>query len=281
MKLLSFIVNGKASYGVLTDAGIVDLGSRLGDVAPDLKALLASGIEQAEEFASVGVDYQLADVELLPVIPNPEDIWVVGMNTFSHMEEVNKIGIEKPQFPTLIHRGAKTLVASGDTMEIAKAESFPDYEGEIALIIGKSCRNVSADEALDYVAGYSCFNDGSGRHYQMTSTQMTAGKNGYRSGAFGPCMATTDSIKLEDLEVSTKVNGEDRQRMKLDDLIFSFGELVAFISEFTWLAPGDVIVTGSPSGVGVFQGKKLEAGDKVEITASGIGTLTNNMVDQE
>jgi 2-keto-4-pentenoate hydratase/2-oxohepta-3-ene-1,7-dioic acid hydratase in catechol pathway len=189
---------------------------------------------------------------------------------------------EKPAKPVLFLRTASTLVGSGSSLEKPGLEPMFDFEGEIALVIGKRCRNVTVERALDYVAGYSCFNDGSARMYQISSSQITAGKNAYRSGGFGPWMVTADAVDLATMNMTCRVNGQTMQQMELDDLIFSFAELIAFISEFTWLEPGDVVVTGSPEGVGVLRDPQvlLVAGDTVEVKVSGVGVLTNSVIDQ-
>jgi len=157
-----------------------------------------------------------------------------------------------------------------------------DYEIEIGIIIGKRAFRVPVGDAMDYVAGYSCFNDASARMYQISSSQITAGKNAYRSGGFGPWMVTADAVDLATMKMTCRVNGQIMQHMKLDDLIFSFAELIAFISEFTWLEPGDVVVTGSPEGVGVLRDPQvlLHAGDTVEVEVSGVGALANSVIDQ-
>jgi len=283
MKLVSFNVDQRDSYGILTEEGIVDLGSRL--EYADLKSLLAAGVEQANDFVNDDVDFKELDVQLLPPIPNPAAIWGVGMNTYSHMEEVAKVGIEKPYKPVLLPRFASCLVPSGQALEKPKLEGFFDYEGEIAVVIGKPCRNVTAEEAMDYIGGYSVFNDASCREYQLSSNHMTAGKSGFRTGGFGPCLLTPDGVDISKFKLTTKVNGEVRQRMTMDDLIFSFGELIAFISEFTWLQPGDVLVTGSAAGPGLFMQdeakKRLLPGYKIEIEVSGIGTLVNTVEEQQ
>jgi 2-keto-4-pentenoate hydratase/2-oxohepta-3-ene-1,7-dioic acid hydratase in catechol pathway len=283
MQLISFKQNGNASYGVLNGGDITDLGARLGAGCPDLKSLLEQGLEKLEG-VELAANLQLGDVELLPTIPNPGAIWCAGMNTHSHFEEAKgHLGLEEPPTtPMFFLRANGTLVASGEALEKPLKEPAFDYEGEIAIIIGKPCRSVSEEEALDYVAGYSCFNDGSARMYQISSGQMTTGKNAWRSGGFGPCMATADSVDLESMELVARVNGEQRQTMKLDDLIFSFAQLISHISEVYHLQPGDVIVTGSAAGVGAFMDPRtfLNPGDKVEVEVSGIGTLVNTVEEQ-
>ena len=285
MKLASYLHKGHLSYGIVTDDGLIDLASRLGGRYPDLKSLVASGLEEAREIAiSTPADMALADVTLAPVIPNPGAIWCAGINTHSHFEEAKEYmgAKEKPKKPVLFLRAANTLVGSGEDLEKPTLETLYDFEGEIALVIGKRGRNIDVDAALDHVAGYSCFNDASARLYQISSSQVTAGKNAYHSGGFGPWLTTADAVDLDTMTMTCRLNGEPMQHMPLDDLIFSFAELIAFISEFTWLEPGDVIVTGSPEGVGVLRDPRvlLKAGDTVEVEVSGVGTLTNTVIDQ-
>jgi 2-keto-4-pentenoate hydratase/2-oxohepta-3-ene-1,7-dioic acid hydratase in catechol pathway len=283
MQLISFKKSGKASYGILNGEDITDLGARLGDECPDLKSLLERGLDAAESIDAVA-DCSLQDVELLPVIPNPGAIWCAGMNTHSHfLEAKDHLKLDEvPTTPMFFLRAAGTLVGSGQPLEKPLKEPAFDYEGEVALIIGKPCRSVSEEDALDYVAGYSCFNDGSARLYQINSNQMTTGKNAWHSGGFGPCMASADSVDLATMELVCRVNGEQRQAMKLDDLIFSFAQLISHISEVYYLQPGDVIVTGSSAGVGAFwkPATFLAPGDTVEVEVSGIGTLVNTVEEQ-
>lgn len=280
MQLISYTHDGNASFGILSGESITDLGPRFGD----LKSLLAQGLHVLEGI-DIRADLQLADVELLPVIPNPGAIWCAGMNTHSHFAEAKDfMHLEAlPEKPMFFLRAPGTLVASGQPLEKPLKEPAFDYEGEIAIVIGKPCRMVSEEDALDYVAGYACFNDGSARMYQIGSGQMTTGKNAWHSGGFGPVMTTADSVDLDRMELECRVNGESRQRMKLDDLIFSFAYLVSHISEVYELQPGDVIVTGSAAGVGAFMEPRtfLEPGDVVEVEVSGLGTLVNPIVEQQ
>lgn len=283
MKFVSFNHCNKASYGILNEDTITDLGKRIGDTYPDLKSLIAAGTELVEDLERAP-DLHLNDVELLPPIPNPGVIWCAGLNTHSHfLEAKDRVGLaEEPKTPMFFLRAIGSIVGSGIDIEKPLLEPAFDYEGEIAIIIGKSCRNVGVDQALDHVAGYSCFNDGSARMYQIRSGQMTTGKNAWRSGSFGPCMTTADSVNLDTMILTTKVNGDLRQTMPLDDLIFSFAQLVSHISEIYHLQPGDVIATGSAQGVGAFWNPQtfLAPGDVIDISVPEIGTLTNTVIEQ-
>lgn len=283
MKLISFTRDDRASYGILNGNSITDLGAPLGDVYPDLKSLLAGGLDAARAVEPTA-DLSLDDVDLLPVIPNPGVVWCAGMNTHSHyVEAKERMGLtEKPKTPMFFLRANATLVGSGQDLEKPVKEPAFDYEGEIALVIGKPCRNVSEEDALDYVAGYSCFNDGSARMFQISSNQLTTGKNAYRSGGFGPCLATVDSVDLATMTLECRVNGEVRQSMRLDDLIFSFAQLISHISDIYPLQPGDVIVTGAAEGVGGLREPPafLAPGDQIEVEVSGVGTLVNGVREQ-
>jgi 5-carboxymethyl-2-hydroxymuconate isomerase len=283
MKFISFEHGGRASYGLLQGDAITDLGARLGGEHPDLKSLIAAGLDKAEALAGEA-DLSLADVTLLPPVPDPGVIWCAGMNTHSHfIEAKDRLGLaEEPTTPMFFLRAPATFVGSGTPLEKPLKEPAFDYEGEIAIVMGTACRNVSEEDALACVAGYTCLNDGSARMYQVASHQMTTGKNAWRSGSMGPCLASADSVDLASMTLTTHVNGELRQTMQLDDLIFSFAQLISHISEVYHLQPGDVIATGSAEGVGALRDPAvfLAPGDEIDIAVSGIGTLHNAVVEQ-
>ncbi len=282
MQLISFSIDGQEGFGILDGDRITDLREKISGVQ-NLKGLLAAGLDSIAAVER-SADLQLSDVTLLPPIPNPGVIWCAGMNTHSHFAEAkDHMGLtEPPKTPMFFLRAPGSIVACGEPIEKPAKEPAFDYEGEIALIIGAPCRNVSEDEALNYVAGSSCFNDGSARFYQVNSGQMTTGKNAWRSGSFGPVLTTADAVDLDEMHLVSRVNGDVRQDMRLDDLIFSFAYLISHISEVYHLQPGDVIVTGSAAGVGAFRqpAEFLNAGDVVEVEVTGLGTLTNTVVDQ-
>ena len=283
MQLISFKKDNNSGFGILSGDQITDLTHTWSGI-DDLKDLLAAGLSGLEQ-VPLRTDFQLSDVDLLPPIPNPGVIWCAGMNTHSHFAEAKeRMGLtELPKQPMFFLRAPGTIVASGEAIEKPSKEPAYDYEGEIAIIIGSPCRNVSEADALNHVAGYSCFNDGSARLYQISSGQMTTGKNAWRSGSFGPVLTTADSVDLSSLQLVSRVNGDVRQTMQLDDLIFSFAYLISHISEIYHLQPGDVIVTGSAAGVGAFRepAEFLQAGDVVEVEATGLGVLRNTVIDQD
>jgi 2-keto-4-pentenoate hydratase/2-oxohepta-3-ene-1,7-dioic acid hydratase in catechol pathway len=285
MKLLSFEKNNTVSFGVMTEKGIVDLATNLPEQIVDLKALLEKNLSLAELNDIVANCKEFIDpdsVNFLPVIQNPGAIFCMGMNTKSHVKEVAKVsGRDKhPVKPMLFQRTARTQVGHEQALEKPNSSPLLDYEGEIAIIIGKFGRHIRQEDALDYVAGYSCYNDASIRDYQLHSAMFTAGKNFPRTGGFGPWMVTADEIPdPEKLVLSTRVNGELVQSMTYDDLIFDFKEIISYVSEFSELHPGDVIVTGSAAGVGLFSQPQrwLQDGDIVTVEVTGIGTLSNSV----
>jgi len=288
MKLISYLCQGQQRYGALKGQGIVDLGLHF-PMYPDLKSLLGAdpsvGLDAAASIlAESPPTISLDRVQVLPPIPNPGAIWCAGMNTHSHFEEAKvHMGLkDKPVKPILFVRTASTLIASREDLEKPTLEKHFDYEGEIAVIVGRRGRNIAVRDALAHVAGYACFNDASARDYQISSPQISAGKNAFRSGGFGPHITTADEVDAASLVMTCRVNGQEMQKMHVEDLIFSFAELIAFISEFTWLEPGDVIVTGSPAGVGILRQPPvlLKAGDQIEVEVSGVGVLVNGVREQ-
>ncbi len=285
MKYVSYLKNDAPAYGLIKEGGIINLSDKLPDAATlkDLIALNYAGVSQIADTAepNVGLD----EVVLLPPIPNAGAMWCAGINTHSHFAEAaERMGIkELPQYPMFFLRASNTLVGSGSPIEKPALEPKFDYEGEIAVIIGERCRNVSVEDAPQHIAGYSCFNDGSARQYQIRGFQVTTGKNAWHSAGFGPWLVTADEVSGEELVLQTRVNGEVRQNMSIDDLIFSFAHLISHISEVTWLEPGDVLVTGSAEGAGALRAPPtfLQDGDVVEVEVSGIGTLTNVVQEQQ
>lgn len=287
MKLASYSIKGRESYGIVRADGIVDLGTRLSAIR-DLKSLLEAGLDKLEpSWATAEPDINFGDVTFLPVIPNPEAIFCVGLNTRSHYEEVQEVmGLsgKLPARPWLFMRTARAQTGHLQPLERPNGSPLFDYEGEIAIVIGRKGRFIAPAEALKYVAGYACFNDGTVRDFQMHSPLFTSGKNFPRSGSFGPWLVTTDEIPdPETLRLQTRVNGVIVQDMPYSDLIFTFPELISYISDCTELRPGDVIVTGCARGVGIHRRPRLmlRHGDVCEVEVEGIGTLTNPVADAQ
>lgn len=280
MKFLSFAVANQPSYGYLVEEGIVDLGRRLGERAPDLRALLCQPDPRALALeAGTVADHRLDEVSLLPVIPNPEQIFCVGLNYADHVAETNRQSTEQPM---IFMRVPASQVGHGQPLLRPRESERFDYEGEIAVIIGKPGRRISQADAWDHIAGYACYNDGSVRDWQLHTAQWGPGKNFYRTGGFGPWMVSADEIGPdEEMTLVTRVNGVELQRASTRQLIHSIPKLIAYLSTFTPLAVGDVIVTGTPGGIGLKRTPPLflKPGDKVEVEIDRIGTLVNGVAD--
>ena len=279
MKLISYHHNGTDSYGAVVEDRVVDLRRVFGDRAADLKALIAANLldEAAAAIASGGAGLKLDEVRLLPVIPNPGKIVCVGLNYGEHVRET---GREITEQPTLFLRVAESQVAHGEDIMLPPESSKLDYEGEIAVVIGKGGRRIAEQDAWNHIAGYACYNDGSIRDWQTATPQWTAGKNFWRTGGFGPWMVTRDEIRDgQVMTLVTRLNGQEMQRTTTDKLIHSIPRQIAHISAFTPLAPGDVIVTGTPGGVGAKRTPPvwMKPGDVVEVEVDAIGILRNTV----
>jgi 2-keto-4-pentenoate hydratase/2-oxohepta-3-ene-1,7-dioic acid hydratase in catechol pathway len=282
MKFISFERAGRASYGIVQQDRVLDLGPAFGDRAPDLKALIAAGLVQ-EAIALARSDkpsLALADVRLLPVIPNPGKIVCVGLNYGEHVRET---GREITESPALFLRVPESQVAHGEAI-VRPPESIKlDYEGEIAIVIGRGGRRIAEADAWNHIAGYACYNDGSIRDWQVSTTQWTAGKNFWRTGGFGPWMVSADEIAPgQVMTLVTRLNGQEMQRTTTDKMIHSIPRQIAYISAFVPLAAGDVIVTGTPGGVGNKRNPPvyMKDGDVVEIDVDAIGVLRNPVRDE-
>jgi 2-keto-4-pentenoate hydratase/2-oxohepta-3-ene-1,7-dioic acid hydratase in catechol pathway len=280
MKLLSFAADGKEWFGAAVGDGIVTMNDRVG--YNSLRAALAAGAIDAMKKAAKDAkpDRKLADVKFLPAtIPHPEKILCAGINYRSHAAET---GRELPKQPSMFARFTDTLVGHDGEMirPITVSDNF-DFEGELAVVIGKGGRHIKSEHALDHVAGYTCFVDGSVRDFQKFS--VTSGKNFPGTGPLGPWIVTTDEIPDPSrLTLTTRLNGMQVQHSGTDLLIYSIPQIIAFCSDFTTLAPGDVIATGTPEGVGHSRKPPLwmKPGDVLEVEITGIGTLRARIVDE-
>ena len=280
MRLMSFSTGATASYGVVNGDGVVDLGRRLGGRYPTLRSLLAGGeaaLAEARGLAGHAPDHALSAVTFLPVVPDAGKIIGIGLNYKSHVTE--GAGREPPPFPRVFSRWNDTLLGHGQPMQRPKVSTHFDYEGELAVIIGKGGRHIPAASAMQHVAGYSIFHDGSVRDWQKQTT--TSGKNFFASGPFGPWMVTADEIPdYTRLTLTTRVNGEQRQHASLSELIYTIPVLIEYCSKIAPLEPGDVIATGTPEGVASYRNPPawLVPGDTVEIEIPGIGILRNPVI---
>jgi 2-keto-4-pentenoate hydratase/2-oxohepta-3-ene-1,7-dioic acid hydratase in catechol pathway len=275
MKFVSFVRLGAPGFGALTEAGIVDLTGRLGvaSLRAALEAVLLPGL--AEIARGRRPDFALSDVTLLPVIPDPGKILCVGLNYETHRSETKRT---ESSYPTIFTRFADTQIAHGQPILKPSVSDALDYEGELAVIIGRGGRHISEHSALEHVAGYACYNDATIRDWQRHAHQFTPGKNFPGTGAFGPCMLSADEVTdYTTLKIQTRLNGEVMQDAMLTDLIFPIPRLINYISTFTPLAPGDLILTGTPGGVGDRRTPPLymKPGDVVEVDIGPVGTLVN------
>ena len=268
--------DGRPSYGRVEGDIVLDLGAA--GAPTDLKAAIAAGTLAG---LAGGERFALASLTLLPVIPNPAKILCVGHNYESHRQET---GRAKVDHPSIFSRFADTLVAAGQPILRPRASTNLDFEGELAIVIGRGGRAIAEADALDHIAGYACFNDASVRDWQWHTSQFTPGKNFPATGGFGPRLVTPDEAgDLADVHVTTRLNGEIVQDQPIGDMIFPIAKIIAYLSSFTPLAPGDVIATGTPGGVGAKRQPPLwmKPGDTIQIDIGPIGTLTNTIIDEE
>ncbi|HGM5491799.1 TPA: fumarylacetoacetate hydrolase family protein [Serratia fonticola] len=277
MKLIHYLHHQRKSYGILTPTGVIDLKSRLGVKYPTLKSLLpGDGLAIARRYQTDTPDIALDELTYLPVIDDPIKIICAGMNYAEKRLEFN----EANPAPTLFIRFADTQIGHQNPLLKPQDSAEFDYEGELAVVIGEACSHVSAANALDYVAGYSCYMDGSVRDWQHT--WYTAGKNWPATGAFGPCLTTRDEIPdPQALCLRTLLNGRRVQDDHTSNMVHKVADLIAYISTFTRLLPGDVILTGSPGGVGKKRTPPLflQPGDVIEVEIERIGKLTNTVAE--
>jgi len=283
MKLVSFERQGRPGFGAVVDTGVVDLGAAFGGRIADLKALLAADAvaEAGRLAAGRKPDFALADVTLLPVIPEPGKIWCCGLNYHEHVLETNR---EVTEQPTFFLRVADSQVGHGQAIVRPKESEQLDYEAEIAVIIGRGGRRIREADVASHIAGYACYNDGSVRDWQRHTSQWGPGKNFWRTGGFGPWMVTADEIPFgTNLTLVTRLNGQEMQRASTDMMIHSIARQVAYVSTIAPLQPGDVIVTGTPGGVGARRKPPvwMKAGDVVEIEVERVGVLRNPIVDED
>jgi 2-keto-4-pentenoate hydratase/2-oxohepta-3-ene-1,7-dioic acid hydratase in catechol pathway len=278
LKLLSYLHNGVASYGLAKADGVLDLSSRLPKYV-DLLSLLAAGriAEAANVESGTAQDFALSAIEFLPVIPNPNKIICVGLNYRDHVAETGRTVSEKP---VLFARFSGSQVGHQQAIIRPRVSERLDFEGELAVIIGKAGRHISTQSALQHVAGYSCYNDGSIRDWQSHTSQFLPGKTFDRTGGFGPWMVTGDEIPdPTGLSLQTRLNGTIVQQTSTDMMIHTIPALIAYISTILPLLPGDVLVTGTPAGVGSKRTPPLwmKPGDLVEVEISKVGTLANGI----
>jgi 2-keto-4-pentenoate hydratase/2-oxohepta-3-ene-1,7-dioic acid hydratase in catechol pathway len=281
MKLISFLLQGQPAYGIVSGDDVLNLTPILGAQAPDLKTLLAKNLlgAAADAAKTHAPTHQFSQLSLLPVIPNPGQIFCIGLNYGEHVRET---GREVTETPVIFLRLPDSQVAHGQDIVRPLESHRLDYEAEIAVVIGKAGRRIREEDAWDHIAGYSCYNDGSVRDWQVATSQWTPGKNFYKTGGFGPWMVTSDEIAPgQVMRLQTVLNGQVLQDTTTDKMIHNIPRQIAYISTFIPLSPGDVIVTGTPGGVGNKRTPPIfmKPGDVCEIVVDAIGTLRNGIRD--
>ena len=277
MKLVSFIYRGRESFGAVDGDQILDLGQGEGE-GRDLRSALPGLLDADAGMSGRGPAIPMDEVELLPPIVRGQKIVCVGLNYRKHAEEAN---IPIPKYPSIFVRFPDSVSGHGQDIVKAAASDEFDFEGELAVIIGKRARHVRAADAMAHVAGYSCFADNSMRDFQRHAAQVTPGKNFTTSGGFGPWLITADEVgDLTPLNLQTRLNGTVVQESPLGDMIFSVPELIEYVSGWTELMPGDVIATGTPAGVGAARKPPLwmKPGDVLEVEIEGVGSLRQTVV---
>ncbi len=280
MKLISFRHKNKERYGLLTEEGIVDATGWIPGCNTLHAVIAAQKLDELKDLDSAHADFDPDKVEILPPISHPQRIFCIGVNYDAHRIET---GRKENAYPTVFTRFASTLVGHKQPMIRPKASERFDFEGEMAVVIGRPGRHIAKEVALDYVAGYSCFNDGSVRDWQRHSSQFTPGKNFPSTGGFGPYIVTSEILSdPQYLSLRTLLNGEEMQQGHTSDMIFGAAELIAYLSTFTPLSPGDIIATGTPSGVGDKRNPPvyMKDGDTISVEVDGIGRLENPVVDE-
>ena len=285
MKLISYTHAGKASWGAVVDQQVIDLAAVSG-IATLAEFVGSSQFSQREDLVKAGKAVARFDqVTLLPVIPQPEKIVCAVRNYMDHHQEAVSAGlkVELSAEPPIFLRVWRSQCAHNAPIVRPKVSASLDWEGELAVIIGQGGRDIPESQALQHVAGYACYNDGSVREWQFHAKQIAAGKNFESTGGFGPWMVTADEIDPQrKLKLEVRLNGEVVQSGDTGQMIFSVAKLIAYASTIFTLTPGDVIITGTPSGVG-FSRKPprfMKAGDVCEVEIEGVGVLRNPIVDQ-
>ncbi|EXE40737.1 fumarylacetoacetate hydrolase family protein [Acinetobacter baumannii] len=279
MKLISFQISGKNAYGAITTQGIIDLSKEFSDRYPDLKSALGqeAQAELLEYINQASIDYTEDEVTFLPIIPNPSKVLCIGHNYEAHRLETNRA---KTDYPSVFMRYAESQTAHLQPMIKPYESNMLDYEGEIAVVIGKQGRRIKPENAWEYIAGMSCYNDGSVRDWQWHTQQFGPGKNFEGTGSFGPYLLTVDELDPNEvLSLTTRLNGQIMQQGDTGMMLFPIPQLIAYCSTFISLNPGDVIVTGTPAGVGAKRQPPvfLKEGDEVEIEVTKLGILRNTV----
>ena len=280
MRVASFEIDGRRSYGVVRGAEVFEAKPEWRRRFPDLKAVLAAGVLEDLPPSCEAPGLATSGLHFLPVIPDPDKILCVGVNYRPHVIEM---GRDIPEKPVVFVRFAGSVTGHGQPIIRPRASEQYDFEGELAVVIGRRSRHIPREQAFDYVAGYTCFMDGSVRDWQRHTPQFTPGKNFENSGAIGPWLVSADEIAdVAGITLETRVNGEVMQQGRVGELIFDIPYLLEYCSTFAELLPGDVVATGTPGGVGAARQPPvwLRAGDEVIVDIHGVGRLRNRVNDE-
>ena len=282
MKYVSFTRNGSSCFGAVVNGGVVDLSGRFGAGINSLKQALAAELQgRVDDYINGRLpELSWSDITFLPVIPDPTKIFCIGLNYQKHKEETGRPDVN---YPTVFTRFADTQIGHLQPLIRPSVTEQFDYEGEMAVIIGRGGRNINESDAIAHVAGYACYNEGSVRDYQRHTSQFTPGKNFSGTGAFGPYMVTPDEVgDYSKLPIKTLLNGQIMQESSLAEMIFPVEQLISYISQFTALGPGDVIVTGTPGGVGDKRQPPvyMQPGDIAEVEIGCLGILSNPVIEE-
>ena len=284
MKFVLYSQESQVALGAMKGSRLFGLRTGNATIPADLTMLVTQGnsaLQHAYAALLTGEEIDPAEIQFLPPFPRPEKILCVGLNYRDHATES---GFEQPSYPALFGRFASSLIGHGQPIVRPNVSNDLDYEGELVAIIGKPGRNIPIEHALEHVAGYSIFNDASIRDYQFKSAQWTIGKNFDDTGAFGPVFVTADELPsgAKGLQLETRLNGTILQSASTSDMIFDIATQISLMSDAVTLRPGDVIVSGTPSGVGVARDPKMymKPGDVCEVEIEGIGLLSNPVIQQ-
>lgn len=274
MRLVSFEMEGKEGFGAVVGNGVIALHDKCN--AANVAEFLARGASLGGADAPAGApEFQLADLKLLPPVPRPGKILGIGLNYRDHIAETD---MKAMPYPTLFIRFADSVTGSGRPIIKPRNSEALDFEGELAVVIGKAGRHIPSEHAMAHIGGYTCFNDASIRDWQFHTTQVVPGKNFPAVGSCGPWLVTPDELPAFDtMRITTRLNDMVVQDASLGDMIYSVAEIISYCSAFTPLSPGDIIATGSPAGIGNRRNPKLfmKPGDVIEVEISHIGCLTN------
>ena len=290
MKFVSYLIDHEPRFGLVRDGGVIDLWKRVGERHRDLRSFIASPdwLSDSEALlADAPKDYDYDDLVLQSVIPFPEKILCVALNYHDHVAEANRAlpgGREVPKYPMIFARFPDSVAGHRAPLIRPRVSEQLDYEGELLVVIGRETpRYVKKEDALQYVFGYAAMNEGSVRDYQFHSRQLTPGKNFAQSGSTGPWLVTTDEIPdPQNMDIEFRLNGQVLQSANTADMIYSVADLIAYITEWLPLKPGDLIASGTMGGVGFTRKPPIfmKPGDCAEVIISGVGTLSNGIRDE-